>query len=309
MKEPLVSVVIPNYNYSDFVGEAIESALAQTYPKLEVIVVDDGSTDNSIDVIRGFGDKVTLVSQKNSGVSVARNSGIEKANGDYIAFLDSDDVWLPTKVEEQISLFLSDERIGLVHTGYREFFPDGNVIEYAEGLSGDVAEDMLLYNRPVILGGGSGVIVSRAIIDKAGTFDTRMKIGEDWEFYFRAVCASGRVGFIPKVLLNYRVHTANSFAGNPAAVDRMSSDMLYAFDKIFSADPRFSKMRNDCYGQLYSVIAASYLQVSDYRNSFSFFLKCFLASPSTCARRMSEKLTQVWAQRAAGRRMSSKETA
>ena len=103
-----VSVIIPNYNYARFIGEAIESVLAQTYQPLEIIVVDDASTDDSIKVIESFGDKVKLIRQENGGVGKARNTGARNAGGDFLAFLDADDIWLPEKIEKQIKLFQSN---------------------------------------------------------------------------------------------------------------------------------------------------------------------------------------------------------
>ena len=96
-----ISVVIPAYNAEQHIGRAIDSVLAQTRPADEIIVIDDGSTDATAEVIRSFGDRVTLIQQKNAGVSVARNTGIEAATGDWIAFLDADDEWLPEKLKRQ----------------------------------------------------------------------------------------------------------------------------------------------------------------------------------------------------------------
>src|SRR5690606_3615953 len=93
---PLVSIVIPNYNYGRFIAEAIESVLNQTYPNIELIVVDDGSSDDSLEAIRQYEKKLILISQKNSGVVVARNNGAAKSRGEYISFLDADDVIEPT---------------------------------------------------------------------------------------------------------------------------------------------------------------------------------------------------------------------
>ncbi|HEX3110532.1 MAG TPA: glycosyltransferase family A protein, partial [Thermoanaerobaculia bacterium] len=110
-----VSVVIPSYNYARYLGEAIDSALGQTLPPLEVIVVDDGSTDDTPAVLAAYGDRIRVLRQKNAGVAVARNSGIAAARGECVAFLDADDVWLPRKLELQIPLFT--DSVGLVHCG------------------------------------------------------------------------------------------------------------------------------------------------------------------------------------------------
>src|SRR5438045_4325502 len=98
MQKGLVSVVIPNYNYARYVGDAVDSVLGQTYADLEVIVVDDGSTDASRDVLLSYGDSVKTISQQNQGVSAARNNGVAASRGEFVAFLDADDLWLPEKV-------------------------------------------------------------------------------------------------------------------------------------------------------------------------------------------------------------------
>ena len=121
MGTPLVSVIIPVYNGSDFLAAAIESVLGQTYRPTETILVDDGSTDNSWTLIESYGSRVTGIRQKNQGVAHARNCGILHARGEFVAFLDQDDWWASDKVEQQVRAFLRDDRVGLVHTGVRHY--------------------------------------------------------------------------------------------------------------------------------------------------------------------------------------------
>src|SRR5947209_13220762 len=105
-----VSVIIPTYNHGRFIADAIESVLAQTYPVSEIIVVDDGSTDETQEVVEKFGEKVRYIEQANAGVSAARNTGIENSDGDLVAFLDADDTWLPEKIEKQVAKFGADKQ-------------------------------------------------------------------------------------------------------------------------------------------------------------------------------------------------------
>src|SRR5262245_46858211 len=104
-EQPLVSIVIPTYNREDLVAQAIESAVAQTHPRCEVIVVDDGSTDATADVLRRFEGRIIAVRQENKGLSGARNTGIRKASGSFVGFLDSDDLWEPPLVAAALSVF------------------------------------------------------------------------------------------------------------------------------------------------------------------------------------------------------------
>lgn len=122
--EPTVSVVIPSYNSADYLRAAIESARAQTHRSLEIIVVDDGSTDGSLDIAREYEDPVRVVTQTNSGVSVARNRGIDDARGEWIGFLDADDLWEPTKLERQMATAAADNTDDVVCL-YTDFYRFG----------------------------------------------------------------------------------------------------------------------------------------------------------------------------------------
>src|SRR5688500_9583140 len=113
MTKALVSVVIPAYNYGHFVTEAVASALNQTHPHVEVIVVDDGSTDGTADILKPFGSRIRYIYQPNRGLSAARNTGIRAARGEWVAFLDADDLWHPSKTETQLSAVVNDSHIAL----------------------------------------------------------------------------------------------------------------------------------------------------------------------------------------------------
>ena len=123
-----VSVVMAAYNYAPYISEAIESVLAQTRPPLDVIVVDDGSTDATPEVLAAFGDRIRVLRQTNQGASAARNRGIEAARGEYIAFIDADDVWKPRKLELQMALFDADQLSSLAHQSSRRGFNGGAAI-------------------------------------------------------------------------------------------------------------------------------------------------------------------------------------
>src|SRR5258708_4350216 len=122
------SVVIPAYNHARFLRETIESVLVQTLPPDEVIVVDDGSTDETPAILASYSSRLTVVRQDNRGFSAARNTGAARASGDVIAFLDSDALWLPTKLERQIVRLTADPDLGLVHCGVEEIDAAGRVV-------------------------------------------------------------------------------------------------------------------------------------------------------------------------------------
>lgn len=278
MNYPLVSVIIPNYNYGRFISEAIDSVLAQTYRNIEIIVVDDGSNDETSEVLKIYNDKLKWVKQSNQGVANARNNGVGESRGKFIAFLDSDDIWFPEKIEKQIKIFLSDDEIGLVHCGFVDFDNNGNFFEeHLDGLEGWVALDMLRYQKKSILGGGSAVLVTKKAFDKVGGFDQSVSPAEDWEFYYR-VARHYKVGLIPEVLLKYRVHGNNNHLNIP----RMERAILGAFDKAFcEKDAKLEAIRSSCYGKIHSVLAGSYFRAGKYKDFFRHTLKSLWFSPST----------------------------
>ena len=244
-----VSVIIPTYNYGRYLGEAIDSALGQTLPPLEVIVVDDGSTDDTPQVLASYGDRIRVVRQKNSGVAVARNSGIAAARGDYVAFLDADDVWLPRKLELQLALF--DGAVGLVHCGV-EF---GTKVQLPR-INGDVADALLLLQPDVIHGPGSTVVVPTRVAQEIGGFDPTLPASEDWDFIYR-VATRHRAAGVPEPLVRYRKHGS----GRHDDIARMERGMLLAFEKAFAtANPA---LRPRAYTRLYRILAASYLEAGD----------------------------------------------
>lgn len=200
----LVSVVIPNHNYAAYVGDAVRSVHAQRDASVEVVVVDNGSTDDSLDVLRQFGDTIRVVVQSNLGQSGARNAGVLAARGEFVAFLDADDSWLPTKLERCLAAFDRDPTIDFVchdETVSR----DGAVLRtarYGRALDG-------LYERLLFEGNAvstSAVVVRRAKLAEVGGFreDPRFDTVEDYDLWMRLAKVS-RFHFLHEVLGDYRL--------------------------------------------------------------------------------------------------------
>lgn len=256
-----VSVIIPNYNYGRFLSEAIDSVLAQTYRNIEIIVVDDGSTDDSLKILADYEKKgIKVIIQKNNGVGAARNSGAAKSKGEFIAFLDADDIWLPTKIERQLKQF-TDE-IGLVTCGMREFDSSTKkTLSYFMSKKTDwTVREILLLDYPVV--SGSAIMVRRSAFEAVGGFDERKEMHptEDWEFFYR-LARVAQVFFVPEVLVEYRNHGNNGHLNVP----RYERSMLIAYDKIFkNTDESTLKLKRRCYGNLYKILAGSYLHAGKY---------------------------------------------
>ncbi len=257
-----VSVIIPSFNYGRFIAEAIESVLAQTYAVGEIIVVDDGSTDETQQVVQVFGEAVKYIRQENAGVCSARNRGVEESTGELIAFLDADDIWEPSNLEKRVAKFETNEQIGLVHCGMREFDSEtGETLKlYLEGKEGWVGDDLLLWEKPVVNVSGSAIVVEREAFDAVGGFDTRMKVGEDWDFCYR-VARKYKVGFVPEPLINYRSHLRAAHRN----VENMENGMAMFYEKAFATDdPDILKLRRRALGSFHRVMAGSYFHVREY---------------------------------------------
>lgn len=211
MKQNLVSVIIPVYNGARFLPKTLASVSEQTWGDVEVVAVDDGSTDNSVEILKTLEGSVRIVQQENCGnVGRVRNTGIEHAHGEFIAFLDQDDWWLPEKLERQIEVMRSDERIGLVHTAVLHFdesgensIPPVNPKFRREQMVGECFEELLLIN-PVC---NSSVLVRRSALDDVGACDLNVpgNTVQDYDLWLR-IARKHSFAFVPEPVTAYRIH-------------------------------------------------------------------------------------------------------
>ena len=201
--EPKVSIIIPTYNQSQYLEEAMESVLNQTYQNIEIIIVDDGSTDNTSEVVKSFDNKIIYIPQKNKGASSARNAGIKKAQGQYVAFLDSDDMWIKNKLEKQIKFIQNNPEIGLLGTGcyqmvdinkmiYKKIFPAKNET---------LQKDLIKYN-PFIQ---SSVIIKKDVFNHIDLYDEKFKESEDYDLWLR-IAQKYKVANLEQALVTKRYY-------------------------------------------------------------------------------------------------------
>lgn len=196
-----VSVVIPAYNSERYLGEAIDSCLQQSHPPNEVIVVDDGSTDGTREVALGFGSSVRYIFQENGGSARARNSGATAAGGEFLAFLDSDDLWLPDKLERQLACFETDPELDLVFGHARQFICP--LVAGQPGIPSTVSDLPLPAQVP------SAMLARRRAFDRVGLFAPELRIGDCLDWYARARDAGLKDLMLPAVLFHRRIHDRN----------------------------------------------------------------------------------------------------
>lgn len=212
---PKVSVIIPAYNSAQYVGEAVESALAQTYKDHEIIVVDDGSTDNTKEVLSPYTSRIKYFFQENRGAPAARNFGISRSRGRYVAFLDADDLWLPDKLEKQVMALESNPHLAFVSSGTYAVNAQNQIIgvwnknpQIKENF-GNLLENNFIYILTVV--------VRRDCLDKVGGFDERLFPSDDYDLWLR-LAKRYPFGYIDAPLAKYRIHQNNSCKNVPKKI-------------------------------------------------------------------------------------------
>lgn len=210
-KQPLVSVIMPAYNAEKTIADSIESIMQQTYINWELLVINDGSKDNTSKIVKSFNDdRIILIEQVNGGVANARNNGIKNSKGAYVAFLDSDDLWMSNKLEKQLNILLSTD-YKMVYSKTLCFDGEPRLTsDCMVHLSLDFADKdkILIYDFIPIL----TVIIEKKALDEIGYFDECLKGTEDWDMWIR-VLQKNEAYFINDFLANYKV-SATGLSGN-----------------------------------------------------------------------------------------------
>lgn len=199
---PLVSVIIPVYNRDRYLAEAIDSVFAQTYPEIELIVVDDGSSDRSAEVAQQYLPDLIYYYQSNGGISAARNTGIGLAQGEFLAFLDSDDIWMPDKLSKQMAAFESDPNLEAVF-GYVQQF-------YSPELDETFRQRIRCPEQPSAAYISSAMLIKRSAFQRVGEFETGLKTGIDISWYARAVEQHLQQLTLPDIVYHRRLHETNN---------------------------------------------------------------------------------------------------
>lgn len=206
---PLVSVIIPVYNMEKYIYECMKSVLNQTYKNIEIIVVDDGSNDQTPEIIKEFKNRVIIVKQINNGAASAINHGIRLAKGDYIAWLAADDVYLEDFIRCQVELFLSDNTLGAVYTDFQIIDASGQLIKIMQSIELPPEQ----FTKRILEGNfinGSTVCVRQECYDTVGHYDENLQASCDTDMWIRLAAHGYKFGHIPVPLVKYRWHPANT---------------------------------------------------------------------------------------------------
>lgn len=205
MNKPKVSIIIPAYNASEYIKNCLDSCIKQDHDNVEIIVIDDGSTDNTRDIVKSYSDRrIKYLYKENGGSASARNLGIRNSSGDYIIFLDSDDLILPNRITAHIKSLQNKDKI-ITYSDFRYIKNHNNNNEYKHKFkfySGDVLDKMLYKNFIPT----NCATYPRSFIDDIGIFNEEIRNCEDTEFLIRALLAGYKVEYLDKVLAYYRLH-------------------------------------------------------------------------------------------------------
>lgn len=276
---PLLSVVIPSYNRADYIALTIESVLEQTYKNIEVIVIDDGSTDETAKVVKPFGPKVRYIRQENAERGASRNHGLRLADGKYIAFLDSDDLWLPDKAAAGIEFLDKNLEAGLLCTDALQI--DGNGEETsslrAHGFSGQVTGQLLQKNFVIM----PTHLARTSVVREIGGFREERELSgsEDWEMWVRLSLVAD-VAYIPKITAKYRVHSANTMS-SAAGMQRSMGRAAQLFRESQQLAQSYGRSLRKMDANIALVNAINYCSQGDRRESVRLLADAFASDPMT----------------------------
>jgi glycosyltransferase involved in cell wall biosynthesis len=274
---PLVTIIVPAYNMADLTVRTVESILKQTYESIEIIVVDDGSSDDTQERMGLFGDKITYIRKENGGACSARNEGIQKSHGKYIGCLDCDDLYAENKVELSVEFLEKHTDCGAVHTGYYLVDGDDNILRekthrLAQKVRGWIAPYLIQENFI----GNPTVFFRRECVEKVGMFNESLFPPADWDMWLR-IAEQYKFGYIDKPLSQYRVISQRCFGD----LERSRKEWGFVLDEFFKRNPSVhNRVKAKAYANFHLSMAESYLvkdNVSRMKEEYILSLKanCF----------------------------------
>ncbi len=263
---PTVSVIVPTFNHAHFLPHAVQSVLEQTFQDWEVVIVDDGSTDHTRDVVREFADaRVRYIYQSNRGLAAARNTGLGASLGEYVALLDADDLYLPCKLRVQVDWLRSHGDHGFVAGGWNYIDEQGKLIgEYKPWLNPPLLDvKAWLYNcyvNPV------SVLVSKRWVQDVGGFDENFRRVEDWDLWLRLAYAGCKMGWVNEIVSSYRI-SRDQMTKNAAAQKLAYIRMMDKFFSQAGLATELEALKPEVYGHVYLFGAGHEYAVGQYADA------------------------------------------
>lgn len=250
-----ISIVIPAYNAETTIMETIKSVQQQTFSNWELIIINDGSTDRTVQLVNEINDsRLKVFSYQNGGLSVARNRGISNAKGEFIAFLDADDLWTPDKLELQLKALEKNPEAGVAYSWTYFMEEKGKYCHIDKTLffEGNVLANLLTDN---FIASGSNPLISREAIESVGEFDTSLRAVEDWDYWLR-LAAKWQFAVVPKPQIFYRLSSSSM----SSKVECMEECQLKVVEKAFKSAPReLQALKNESLASVYQYSFQLYL--------------------------------------------------
>lgn len=221
---PLICCIVPVYNGEKYLDETLDSVFAQTYSPLEIIVVDDGSTDGTAALIEARTEDITYLHQENAGPAAARNTGIAAAAADYLAFIDADDLWLPDKLKRQMELFAANPALDVCVTKIQNFWIDELESDRERFKNHPIARALPGYGFPTSL-------VRRRAFEALGPIDESLRTGEDTDWFMRVIESQSAIELLPEVFVRRRIHRNNLTHDTTAMFDNLTKILKASLDR------------------------------------------------------------------------------
>jgi GT2 family glycosyltransferase len=257
---PIISVVIPTYNAERTILNTVESVQKQTFSDIEILLINDGSTDQTLDLIQHISDqRLKIFSYENAGLPVTRNRGVSHAAGEFISFIDADDLWTPDKLELQLLALQQHPEAGVAYS-WTSYFIDGqetSIFPYDSiSLNGNVYSKILVNN---FVASGSNILVRRKVVESLGGFEPTLRACEDWDFYIR-LAAKWDFVVVPKHQILYR-QSSNAMTSQ---VDIMEKEALRVVERAYSAaPPEYHSLKRQSLAWVYAYCTQQYLKCTN----------------------------------------------
>jgi glycosyltransferase involved in cell wall biosynthesis len=261
---PIISVIVPTYNAERTILQTLSSVQQQSLTDIEIIVINDGSTDRTVELLNTIEDpRIKIFSYENGGLPVARNRGIARATGKYIAFIDADDLWTPDKLESQLAALKKHPEAGVAYSWTKFMDEKGETYHLSTPIyfEGDVFANLLVWN---FIANGSNPLVRREAIEETGEFDATLRSAEDWDYWLR-LARRWHFTVVPQAQVFYR----KSSGAMSSKIDVMEKYNLIVIDKAFQiAPPHLQYLKKQSQAGVYQYMAQLALMYSPSQEKF-----------------------------------------